>query len=99
MVILILFILIEYTKFFELLFSPLEFFKQFTTIFYELYDTDLIGDFLTLIIVLLGLISITAGLFFLLFPGVYLMIKHQKLIDKEWPDDPERTQKWREKWS
>jgi len=43
----------------------------------------------------MGVIIVMFSLLF--FPGFYLIVKHQKLIDEEYPDDLERTQKWKEK--
>ena len=45
------------------------------------------------------LIAIIAAFIGLCLPGLYLVVNYQKLIDKEWPDDPNKTQRWRDKYA
>lgn len=42
-------------------------------------------------------IGVVISYFGMLIPGFYMIIKGTSLIDKEWPNDPEKTKKWRDK--
>lgn len=90
----VLFILVEHTTFFETLFSPLGFFKPYIEPYFE-PEMTIIGWIIAAVVI--G--SLCLGFAILLIPGIIIAVGYQRILDSEWPDDPERTQKWRDKLS
>lgn len=91
----ILFVGIEYLDFGKIL-APLDLFEPITKFFIdvETHEPRNILGWVYLILVFLGVIMAFFGL---CIPGFYMVIKGEVLTDKEWPDDPEKTKKWRDK--
>lgn len=90
----IYFVLSEFTNFFEWLFSPLRFLEPALKPFIE-PDITLVGWIIVLVIFGIILLVFFAGL----IPGIILVIKSSDIIDKEWPDNPDKTKKWRTKYA
>ncbi len=84
----------SYTPFWNWFFAPLEIFAPYLKPHLEPGSVTIIGW----IVVFVVIISLIVGCLVLFLPGLFLVTKHQKLLDKEWPEDPERTRKWRERF-
>jgi len=77
-------------------FAPLGALEPVTKFFIDVntgYPRNILGWGYVAII----LIAIIASFFGLCIPGLWMIFKYQKMIDIEWPDDPDKTQRWRDK--
>lgn len=88
--------LIDYSK----LVAPLALLDPITKFFIEtetFEPRNILGWPYMIVVFLVMLIILIVLMLALLLPGLYML--HQglyKITDMEWPDDPEKTQKWRD---
>ena len=94
-VFLLLFVALELVNFGAVL-APLDMFEPISKFFIDM-ETHEPRNILGWVYILLIFVGIIISFFGMLLPGLYMLIKGSIIIDKEWPDDSEQTQKWRDK--
>lgn len=81
----------EHTNVFEVIFAPLE---PIIRPFVE-PDITLVGWILVIGLFIGLIVAFFAGT----IPAFICVDKYSQLLDKEWPDDPEKTKQWREDYA
>lgn len=81
----------EFTNVFEVILAP---FVRIIRPFTE-PDMTLVGWILVIGLFAVLLVAFFAGT----IPAFICVDKYSKLLDKEWPDDPDKTEKWRTKYA
>jgi len=91
----ILIIAVEFLDLGDVL-APLALLEPVTRFFIdvETHEPRNILGLIYLLVIFLGILVAFVGL---ILPGVYVAVRSSTLLDKEWPDDPDKTQQWREK--
>lgn len=90
----LMFVLMAFTNVLDVASAPFDFLIPAIKPFFE-PEITLIGWILTVVILIGTIIIMTIPA----IPGAILMSNYQNLTDKEWPNDPDKTQEWRTKYA
>lgn len=82
------------------IFAPLAVFEPITKFFINIETGEprnILGWVYLIGVVLVLTMMMLAAALGMLFPGFYMLFQGSRITDMEWPDDPEKTKKWRER--